>query len=83
MGEPEAIEFDLTEVVHDVVTVFTNDPAAKQILLTWAGTVSEGMLPNRFPDQGDRPEFNAADASLAPMAKTGPEPGTNPSKCLI
>lgn len=37
---------------------------AKEILLTWAGTVSAGMLPNRFPDQGDRPEFNAVDASL-------------------
>ncbi len=37
---------------------------AREILLTWAGTVSEGMLPNRFPDQGDTPEFNAVDASL-------------------
>jgi glycogen debranching enzyme len=37
---------------------------ARDILLTWAGTVSEGMLPNRFPDQGVQPEFNAVDASL-------------------
>jgi predicted glycogen debranching enzyme len=37
---------------------------AREILLTWAGTVSDGMLPNRFPDQGDQPEFNAVDASL-------------------
>ncbi len=37
---------------------------ARDILLTWADTVSEGMLPNRFPDQGDQPEFNAVDASL-------------------
>ncbi|HEY6169419.1 MAG TPA: amylo-alpha-1,6-glucosidase [Verrucomicrobiae bacterium] len=37
---------------------------AREILLTWADTVSEGMLPNRFPDQGDQPEFNAVDASL-------------------
>jgi predicted glycogen debranching enzyme len=37
---------------------------ARQILLEWAGTVSEGMLPNRFPDRGDTPEFNAVDASL-------------------
>jgi len=37
---------------------------ARDILLTWAGTVSDGMLPNRFPDQGDTPEFNAVDASL-------------------
>ena len=26
--------------------------------------MSEGMLPNRFPDCGDQPEFNAVDASL-------------------
>jgi len=37
---------------------------ARQILLEWAGTVSEGMLPNRFPDHGSVPEFNAVDASL-------------------
>jgi len=38
--------------------------AARDILLQWAGAVSEGMLPNRFPDQGDEPEFNSVDASL-------------------
>ncbi len=37
---------------------------AKAILSEWAGAVSEGMLPNRFPDRGDEPEFNAVDASL-------------------
>ena len=37
---------------------------AKDILLEWAGTVSEGMMPNRFPDQGEIPEFNSVDASL-------------------
>jgi predicted glycogen debranching enzyme len=37
---------------------------ARDILVAWAGTVSEGMLPNRFPDGGDTPEFNAVDASL-------------------
>jgi predicted glycogen debranching enzyme len=37
---------------------------ARNILLAWAATVSEGMLPNRFPDAGDQPEFNAVDASL-------------------
>jgi predicted glycogen debranching enzyme len=39
------------------------DKAAK-ILLEWAGAVSEGMLPNRFPDRGETPEFNSVDASL-------------------
>ena len=37
---------------------------ARDILVQWAGVVSEGMLPNRFPDQGDSPEFNSVDASL-------------------
>jgi len=37
---------------------------ARDILLEWSGVVSEGMLPNRFPDQGDRPEYNSVDASL-------------------
>jgi predicted glycogen debranching enzyme len=37
---------------------------AREILVEWSGAVSEGMLPNRFPDGGDRPEFNAVDASL-------------------
>ena len=37
---------------------------ARDILLEWAGAVSEGMLPNRFPDAATAPEFNAVDASL-------------------
>ena len=37
---------------------------ARSILLEWAGAVSEGMLPNRFPDGGVVPEYNAVDASL-------------------
>jgi predicted glycogen debranching enzyme len=37
---------------------------ARRILLEWSGSISEGMLPNRFPDRGEAPEFNAVDASL-------------------
>ena len=37
---------------------------ARAILIEWAGAVSEGMLPNRFPDRGQTPEFNSVDASL-------------------
>jgi predicted glycogen debranching enzyme len=37
---------------------------ARAILLEWSGAVSEGMLPNRFPDHGEAPEYNAVDASL-------------------
>jgi predicted glycogen debranching enzyme len=37
---------------------------ARDILVEWAGAVSDGMLPNRFPDRGEAPEFNSVDASL-------------------
>ena len=37
---------------------------ARDILLEWSNAVSEGMLPNRFPDHGEEGEFNAVDASL-------------------
>ncbi|MFM0718310.1 amylo-alpha-1,6-glucosidase [Paraburkholderia strydomiana] len=37
---------------------------AESILLEWSATLSEGMLPNRFPDYGDTPEYNSVDASL-------------------
>src|SRR5690606_18147165 len=38
---------------------------ARAILLDWADTLSNGMLPNRFPDAGGAPpEYNAVDASL-------------------
>ncbi|MBV9122794.1 MAG: glycogen debranching enzyme N-terminal domain-containing protein, partial [Planctomycetes bacterium] len=37
---------------------------AREVLLTWASALSEGMIPNRFPDRGETPEFNSVDASL-------------------
>ncbi len=37
---------------------------ARAILGQWAGLVSEGMLPNRFVEGGDLPEYNSVDASL-------------------
>lgn len=37
---------------------------AEAILVSWAGVVSEGMMPNRFPDDGGEPEYNSVDASL-------------------
>jgi predicted glycogen debranching enzyme len=37
---------------------------ARDILIEWAGNVSQGMLPNRFPDRGVEPEYNSVDASL-------------------
>ena len=37
---------------------------ARDILLEWSRHVSDGMLPNRFPDQGEMPEYNSVDAAL-------------------
>ncbi|MBU0638017.1 MAG: amylo-alpha-1,6-glucosidase [Planctomycetes bacterium] len=37
---------------------------ARQILRTWARYVDRGMIPNRFPDEGQTPDYNAADAAL-------------------
>jgi predicted glycogen debranching enzyme len=37
---------------------------AKSILRTFARHVDQGMLPNRFPDAGETPEYNTVDATL-------------------
>ncbi len=37
---------------------------ARKILEAYADSVSQGMLPNRFPDDGEAPEYNAVDATL-------------------
>ncbi len=37
---------------------------ARTILTTFARFVDRGMLPNRFPDAGEAPEYNTADATL-------------------
>ncbi len=37
---------------------------ARSVLLEFAKHVDEGMLPNRFPDAGETPEYNTVDATL-------------------
>ncbi|HSS19517.1 MAG TPA: amylo-alpha-1,6-glucosidase [Pyrinomonadaceae bacterium] len=37
---------------------------AKSILAEFANHVDQGMLPNRFPDAGETPEYNTVDATL-------------------
>ena len=37
---------------------------AASILRTYAEFVDQGMLPNRFPDKGETPEYNTVDATL-------------------
>jgi predicted glycogen debranching enzyme len=38
--------------------------AARRILAEFARHVDRGMLPNRFPDAGEAPEYNTVDATL-------------------
>ena len=37
---------------------------ARKILQAFAENIDQGMLPNRFPDAGETPEYNTVDASL-------------------
>lgn len=47
------------------LTLTTGRPAAAAtILRTYAQFVDMGMIPNRFPDVGERPEYNTVDATL-------------------
>jgi predicted glycogen debranching enzyme len=47
------------------LTLSTNRPdIARSILLAFAENVDRGMLPNRFPDAGETPEYNTVDATL-------------------
>lgn len=47
------------------LTLATKRPEiAKNIILEYSKHISEGMLPNRFPDVGEQPEYNTVDATL-------------------
>jgi len=47
------------------LTLATGRPnIARSILLAFAASIDKGMLPNRFPDAGETPEYNTVDATL-------------------
>jgi len=47
------------------LTLATGRPEiAKSILQEFSKHISQGMLPNRFPDKGETPEYNTVDATL-------------------
>lgn len=47
------------------LTLSTGRPeVARSILRTFSQYVDQGMLPNRFPDAGETPEYNTVDATL-------------------
>lgn len=54
-----------TMIALNGLTLATNRAEiAKSILLEFSKHFSEGMLPNRFPDAGEIPEYNTVDATL-------------------
>jgi predicted glycogen debranching enzyme len=55
---------DTAIAVRGLTLIDGRNDVAAEILATWAGAISEGMIPNRFSDAGETAEYNAADASL-------------------
>lgn len=54
-----------TMIALNGLTLATNRPEiAKGILLEFSKYISEGMIPNRFPDIGEQPEYNNVDGTL-------------------
>jgi predicted glycogen debranching enzyme len=54
-----------TMVALPGLSLVTGRPdVARNILLAWAGFVDGGMLPNRFLESGEKPDFNTVDAAL-------------------
>ena len=54
-----------TMIALNGLTLATNRPeVARGILLEFSKHISQGMLPNRFPDAGSDAEYNTVDATL-------------------
>jgi predicted glycogen debranching enzyme len=47
-----------------LATILGRHDIAANILKTYAQFIDRGMLPNRFPDGGEAPEYNTVDATL-------------------
>jgi predicted glycogen debranching enzyme len=54
-----------TMIALNGLTLATNrTEIARNILLEFSKHISQGMIPNRFPDAGDEAEYNTVDATL-------------------
>jgi predicted glycogen debranching enzyme len=54
-----------TMIALSGLTLATNrEGIAKNILREFSNHISAGMIPNRFPDEGETPEYNTVDATL-------------------
>jgi predicted glycogen debranching enzyme len=55
---------DTMMALPGLTLVTGNFDIARDILKTFAAHLDRGMLPNRFPDTGESPEYNTVDATL-------------------
>lgn len=55
---------DTMIALNGLTLAVNRDDIARQIILEFSKHISEGMLPNRFPDEGETPEYNTVDATL-------------------
>lgn len=55
---------DTMTSLHGLTITTGRYDVARRILYTFARYVDQGMLPNRFPDDGAAPEYNTIDAAL-------------------
>ncbi len=54
-----------TMIALNGLTLATNRyDIAREIILEFSMHISEGMIPNRFPDRGEMPDYNTVDATL-------------------
>jgi len=54
-----------TMIALNGLTLATNrEGIAKNIIQEFSKYISKGMIPNRFPDEGETPEYNTVDATL-------------------
>ncbi len=56
---------------------------AAAVLSTFAGFVVDGLIPNRFPDRGETPEYNTVDATLWFVAAVGEYAGLTGDHDLV
>ncbi len=55
---------DTMIALHGLCLTTQRFDAARSILLSFAKAASQGMIPNRFPDAGEIPDYNTIDATL-------------------
>ena len=55
---------DTMIALHGLTLTTNRAEICRSVLLEFSRHISQGMLPNRFPDVGEEPEYNTVDATL-------------------